>query len=147
MIRTARNTELDKMIELYKHLHRADVHAQLDDLRRVWTEMLESQFLHCFVTEEDDQLVSSCVLVLVPNLTRGAKPYGLIENVVTHTDHRNRGLATRLIQYVLNFAWQRGAYKVMLLTGSKNPAVHRLYEKVGFNGHSKKGYVIANPRV
>ena len=85
--------------------------------------------------------MSTCTLILVPNLTRGGRPYGLIENVVTHPDYRRRGLGTSVLKRALQAAWERNCYKVMLLTGSKNEATLRFYEKAGFARGVKTGFV------
>jgi GNAT superfamily N-acetyltransferase len=77
----------------------------------------------------------------VPNLTRGGAPYALIENVVTHADHRKKGYAAAVIGRAVEEAWKAGCYKVMLLTGSKNPATLRFYENCGFV-QDKTGYQI-----
>ena len=86
-------------------------------------------------------LVSTCYLNVIPNLTRGARPYGVIENVVTHADHRNRGYGKQVIQHALEAAWAMGCYKVMLLAGSRNPVTHAFYRGAGFSGDDKTGYV------
>lgn len=86
-----------------------------------------------------------CVLIIIPNLTRGARPYGFIENVVTHREFRNRGYGTTLLGHVLNYAWQQNCYKVMLLTGRKEPEVFRLYEKAGFIRGQKEGLIAYPP--
>lgn len=86
-----------------------------------------------------ETLVTSCTLIVIPNLTRGGAPYGLIENVVTDADWRGRGFATALLRAATDRAWVHGCYKVMLLTGSKEPATLRFYEKAGFE-QSKTGF-------
>jgi GNAT superfamily N-acetyltransferase len=47
--------------------------------------------------ELDGLLVASCTLTLTPNLARGTRPWGQIENVVTHRDYRKRGLGQALV--------------------------------------------------
>ena len=89
-------------------------------------------WLHYFVAEVDDQLVSSCTLTIIPNLTHGARPYGLIENVVTHAGYRRQGLGQAVLQHALGVAWEANCYEVMLLTGAKQPEVLRFYEAAGF---------------
>ena len=41
--------------------------------------------------------MSSCALSVVPNLTRGCQPYGVIENVVTHADYRGKGYGKKVV--------------------------------------------------
>lgn len=48
---------------------------------------------------EDVKIVSSCVCVIVPNLTHSQRPYALIENVVTDENYRKKGLATACLDY------------------------------------------------
>lgn len=85
------------------------------------------------------RIVASCTLVVVPNLTRGGKPYGLIENVVTHGDFRNRGFGRKLPDAASDAAWLADCYKVMLMTGSKRPETIRFYLRNGFE-QSKTGF-------
>lgn len=141
-VRKIRKDELSALLELYRHLHADDVPLVVDaDLERLWWRILDDPQLHYFVAEADDKIVSSCTLAIIPNLTRGAKPYGLIENVVTHSDFRKRGLGTRVLQAALKFAWEQDCYKVMLLTGRNDPATLRFYERAGFEGGVKTGFV------
>lgn len=84
-------------------------------------------------------LAASCSLVVVPNLTRGGSPYGLIENVVTHSDFRTRGFGKQLLLAASDAAWQVGCYKVMLMTGSKKPETINFYLAAGFE-QSKTGF-------
>ena len=85
--------------------------------------------------------VSSVTLVVIPNLTRGARPYALIENVVTHMDYRNKGYAGLLMQEASKFVAESGCYKIMLLTGSKKESTMRFYENCGFNCNDKTGFI------
>ena len=96
---------------------------------------------HYLVAETSGQLIASCVLIMIPNLTRNASPYGLIENVVTHKDFRRIGYGTQVLGKALDIAWERGCYKVMLLTGSKQEGTLRFYEKAGFKMSMKTGFI------
>jgi GNAT superfamily N-acetyltransferase len=141
-VRSIRPDELDALLELYKHLHsKDDPLPPGPQLCAVWETILSNPLLHCFVIERDCRLVSSCVLAIIPNLTRAARPYGLIENVVTHTDYRKRGLGAAVLKHALAISWHANCYKVMLLTGRKDPAVHRFYEAAGFRADEKTGYI------
>ncbi len=90
---------------------------------------------------DDDTLRAMCPLHLLPSVTWGGRPYGLIENVVTAPTHRLRGLGRPAMQAALDHAWAQRAYKVMLLTGQKRGA-RGFYESVGFSCEDKFGMAI-----
>ena len=145
-IREIKKNELDKLLKLYTHLHRKDAPLpEKPKLLSIWEEITTNPRLHYYVLELDNRIVSSCTLSIIPNLTRGGRPYGLIENVVTHIEYRRRGYGTSILQHALDVAWEHNCYKVMLLTGSKDPAIHHFYEKVGFLKGVKTGFVANAP--
>ena len=146
-IRHIAREELWQLLELYEHLHEeGDVALPRDHrLDTLWESILANAMLHCIVGELDGRIVSSCTLAIVPNLTRGARPYGLIENVVTHHDFRRQGFATRVLKHALQIAWDHDCYKVMLLTGSKRESTLGFYEQAGFQRGVKTGFIAYPP--
>jgi GNAT superfamily N-acetyltransferase len=142
LIREIRKDEMERLLDLYTHLHRKDDPLpEKSKLTSIWNEITANPRLHYFVLEFEDKIISSCTLSIIPNLTRGGRPYGVIENVVTHVEYRRRGFGTSILQHSLNIAWKNKCYKVMLLTGSKDPAIHLFYEKAGFKKGEKTGFV------
>jgi len=83
--------------------------------------------------------LATCTLIVVPNLSRCGRPYAIIENVVTHPDHRGKGLGTAILDAACDRAWRHECYKVMLSTGSTRPATLSFYESAGFE-QSRTGF-------
>jgi ribosomal protein S18 acetylase RimI-like enzyme len=141
-VRSAQSDDLPALIELYQHLNPTDDPVPDGPKRHeVWKAMLRQPGFSCIVGISAGRLVASCCLVVVPNLTRGGRSYAFIENVVTHADYRRRGFGKAVVSHALHDAWRAGCYKVMLLSGSKRPEVHRFYASCGFRSDDKTGFV------
>jgi GNAT superfamily N-acetyltransferase len=142
MIREAQAGDFGRVMELYAQLHPNDPPSQDGSDRRVYDEILATRNLYLFVLEDADATVNAtCYLNMIPNITRRASPYGIIENVVTEERLRNQGLGTKIMGHALQFAWDRGCYKVMLQTGSKRESTHRFYKACGFSANDKFAFV------
>ena len=107
----------------------------------MWQRICANPELQYLGAELNGALVSTCTLTIIPNLTRSARPYGLIENVVKHPEFRRRGLATLPLRFALQWAWQSDCYKVMLLTGRKDEATLRFYEQARFKAGVKTEFI------
>ncbi|MFF2017668.1 GNAT family N-acetyltransferase [Paenibacillus sp. NPDC058177] len=140
-IRHIKQDELPQLLELYICLHEADPELNPCDVNPIWIEICTSKNMHYLVVEVEGRLVASCVLVLIANLTRGARPYGIIENVMTHSGFRRKGYGTAILKKALEIAWEHQCYKVMLLTGSKKESTLRFYEQAGFKRGVKTGFI------
>lgn len=97
IIRSAAEHELPEVLNLYRHLHPHDPQLETATAERVWSTLLTSSFMTVIVAQAAELLVSSCTLAIVPNLSRGGRSYGVIENVVTHADYRRLGLGQRVL--------------------------------------------------
>ena len=141
MVREIRITELNELLELYTHLHELGIPENTEHLQKTWESICSDENHHVIVYEIDGKIVSSCVCVIIPNLTRNIRPYAFIENVVTHTNHRGKGYSTACLNYAKQSARRENCYKMMLLTGSKSESTLSFYRNAGYNSTDKTAFI------
>ncbi len=137
--------KLQDLLNLYKYLHPNDPVLEIDaKLQNLWRSILKDPNIFYIGAELAGKIISTCTITIIPNLTRGARPYGLIENVVTHPDFQKKGIASQVMKYALEIAREKNCYKIMLLTSRKDEEIFGFYEKAGFERGLKTGFVIYN---
>lgn len=141
-VRRIEQDELDALLDLYHDLSPNDPPLKQEDAQQIFRRLLRSEEVDIWVAVRAEAIVATCVAITVPNLTRGGRPFVVIENVVTKREFRNQGIGKALLQHVITLAKEQGAYKVMLQTGSSNPATHAFYKGLGFRDNEKVAYVI-----
>lgn len=141
VIREINSGDYNGLMALYLHLHETEI-PPFDTAKDVWEKILADENYHIIVAVEDGMIVSSCTVVIVPNLTRGVRPYARVENVVTHADYRGKGLATVCLNYAKDIAVRENCYNIALLTGSKSESTLKFYENAGYNRTDKTGFVM-----
>ena len=141
MVREVKEDELNELLELYLHLHEKSMPEMSEHLDKTWETIIQDENHHIIVKVADDKIVSSCVCVIIPNLTRNVRPYAFIENVVTHADYRGKGYATECLDYAREIAEKANCYKMMLLTGSKTESTLRFYQNAGYNSTDKTAFI------
>lgn len=141
MVREIKENELHELLELYLYLHEESVPEMTEHLRDTWNTIMQDKNHHIIVKEEDSRIVSSCVCVIIPNLTRNIRPYAFVENVVTHSNYRKKGYATECLNYAKEIAENENCYKMMLLTGSKEESTLNFYRSAGYNSSDKTAFI------
>jgi GNAT superfamily N-acetyltransferase len=134
------HSDLHALLALYRHLHAGDDPVP-DTIGSIWDRILRDPsqiYLGAFV---GDLLVSTCNASVVPNLTRGGRPYAIIENVVTDAAYRRRGIGSSLMRELLARCWARRCYKVMLLSATMRSDAHDFYVGLGFDNTAKQAFV------
>lgn len=141
MIREINENDLRGLLELYMQLHDNQMPEYTAELANLWQDILNDDNHHIIVAEEDGKIVSSCVCVIIPNLTHNQQPYAFVENVITDETYRGKGLATACLNYAKEIAERNNCYKLMLLTGSKQESTLKFYENAGYNRNDKTAFI------
>ncbi len=139
-IRPIKHDELSELLRLYSFLNPEDPPLSEDIAKDAWDTIFADKNLNYFVALIDSKIVASCMLAIIPNLTRGGRPFAVMQNVVTDPAYRGRGIASELLSFANEFAWEQKCYQVLLQTG--RPETHDFYRKVGFQDDVKTGFVI-----
>ena len=141
MLREAVKEDLYELLNLYLFLHEKNIPKNSDYLENTWEKIIEDTNHHIIVNEINGKIVSSCVCVIIPNLTRNIRPYALIENVVTNEKYRGKGYATECLNYAKEIAIKNNCYKMMLLTGTKSENTLAFYKSAGYNSDDKIAFI------
>lgn len=141
MIREITQQDLNGLLTLYMQLHDNPMPENTKELEQLWQQILNDKNHHIIIAEEDGKIVSSCVCVIIPNLTHNQRPYAFVENVITDENYRKRGLATACLNYAKEIAQKENCYKLMLLTSSKKESTLNFYEQAGYNRNDKTAFI------
>lgn len=135
LIRKAKSDDAEQLKILYfEHLtHFPPTQEQdMEHWRTMLTKFEQDENMHLLVLETDGKIVSTVQMAIIENLTHNVRPFAVIENVVTHAEHRGKGYASALLQKATEIAKERGCYKLFLETGSNKESTLNFYKNNGF---------------
>ncbi|MHB8131693.1 MAG: GNAT family N-acetyltransferase [Mobilitalea sp.] len=144
VIRKATRDDSDALKDLYfEHLTPCPPKEEQD--MNLWKEMLsrieKNDNYQLLLVEDNGSVVSSVTLVIIENLTHNLRPYAVMENVVTHSDYRNKGYSSALIERASEIAKECNCYKIMLMTGSRKESTLNFYKNNGFSIDEKTAFL------
>ncbi|GLR86490.1 GNAT family N-acetyltransferase [Bradyrhizobium iriomotense] len=142
--RLAETSDLAGLLELFRV---SDVSSPAEPERaaEIWRQTLSRDDLAVFVSHADVRIAASCMLITAPNLLRGGRRHGFLENVVTHPEFQGRGHGRAVVAAALEAAWAKDCHHVLMQSGRKDARVHRFYERCGFVPGLRVGYVARRP--
>lgn len=134
--------DLDALLALYADIGLLDPASDRQRIEQTWARILASDLLIYLGTFVEGTLAATCHAVIVPNLSRGVRPYAIIENVGTLATHRRRGLGSVVLRAIIAQCWEAGCYKIMLASGMQRSGAHAFYAALGFDAHAKQSFVL-----
>lgn len=90
-------------------------------------EMVEADYAYYFVAEVDGEIAGCCGI-------RNIAGEGEITNVVVAAPYRKKGIALKMMEYMLDRAAEIGIGACTLEVRVSNQPAIRLYERLGFKG-------------
>lgn len=129
------------LIELFRQLLPNDSYDSIK-VENTLKEIIEMPNIYIFVLEKDSQIIASCTVAIIINLTHGCRPFAIVENVITKENERGNGYGQILINNAKDFAVIKNCHKIMLQTRRKEKYVLDFYKKCGFDDTISMGFMI-----
>jgi GNAT superfamily N-acetyltransferase len=143
--RLANTADLGALLALFADCDVSRSAEPRERAEQIWAQTLAREGVAVFVSNADCRIVSTCMLITTPNLLRGGRQHGIIENVATHPGFQGRGHGRAVIDAALAEAWKQDCHQVLLQSGRADPRVHRFYEACGFVPGLRTAYCARRP--
>ncbi len=135
IIREAAAKDAEALKVLYFE-HLTKYPPQEEQNMAVWKKLLaeyeNDNYNYILIAEENGEVVSSVQMSIIRSMTHNVRPFAVIENVVTHADHRQKGYASALLRKASDIAKAFHCYKISLETGSSKESTLNFYRQNGF---------------
>jgi N-acetylglutamate synthase-like GNAT family acetyltransferase len=131
-IRKAIENDLSRIIELYEELTNEKIEIQSSTAKEVLRAIETIPTGELLVIEDDGFIAGTIFILIMPNLSHNAHPWGLIENMVVDKSLHRRGIGRKLLEYTVERCRQAGCYKVQLMSTDTRKDAHKFYRALGF---------------
>ncbi len=137
-VRRARAGDADEIARLYAQLVANPALRVLSERLR---ELETAADAAVFVVERDGGLLGTVLVALCADVMFGRRPFAVVENVVVDAPARGQGVGHALLRAVDRFCLAADCSKIMLLSATERVEAHRFFERSGYTGDRKRGFV------
>ena len=133
-VREARAADVEAMVELLGHLFKQEKDfspAQAKQRRALNLILMQPAMGRLFVLTRGSKVHGMVSLLFTISTAEGGKAAWL-EDLVVRPEQRGKGLGTRLLRAVVDWARRQGLSRITLLTDANNVRARRLYLRHGF---------------
>jgi L-amino acid N-acyltransferase YncA len=103
-----------------------------DAAMEAWREIEATPGRSVLVAETNGAVTGSVDLSVVPNLSRDASPYAIVENLALLPSARGGEVSRELLRRAIDLARAAGCYMVQLTASPYDAAAHALFQSLGF---------------
>jgi GNAT superfamily N-acetyltransferase len=137
-IRLACAEDASALLALLSQLHdETEPTEPTEALRDTLGRILATRGRVLLIAELEGTAVGTLDLLVVENLTRGARPWAAIENFVVDRAHRRLGVGRALLDAAVEIASNAGCFKLQLVSHGSRTAAHAVYERAGFDAPAR----------
>ena len=101
-IRQAKETDIPRILELYAELTEEKQKVPAETIQSVFNQIIKLPNQQFLVAEKDGLVVGTLFLQITPNLSHGARPWAVLENLVVDRRYRGHGFGRLLIEHALS---------------------------------------------
>ena len=142
-IRKASESDLPTVLRLYAQpgMDNGSV-LTLNDAAKILLRMATYPEYAVYVaTAQDGSVVGTFALLVMDNLAHMGTPSAVVEDVCVDEQLQGQGIGKAMMHFAMEFAHQRGCYKIALSSNAARERAHAFYRSLGFEQHGLSFHV------
>lgn len=138
IVRKAKPEDALRLSELYNQLvNNTAINVEPEQIQVLYDDE-RSKLLVC---EYLGHVVGSALVSLCSDVMFRKQPFAVVENVIVDVAAQGQGVGSALFQEIEIFCVNTDCSKIMLLSSAQRLDSHAFFEKQGFKGSVKRGFV------
>lgn len=138
IVRIARPDDATSIARLYAQLVN---NPQVDVLPERIAEISGNADVALLVCEHEGQVCGTAMVFLCADVMFKSQYFAVVENIVVDVAARGRGIGRVLVRHIESLCLARDCSKIMLLSSVEREQAHRFFERAGFVGSAKRGFI------
>lgn len=135
LIRQATLDDVKAILQIYADALDNGKVLSVEKAQRVFLKQQQYPDYKVFVAEYNQQLVGTFALLIMENMAHMGTPSAVVEDVGVLPSVQGKGIGKLMMEFALNYAREKGCYKLSLSSNLRREKAHQFYESLGFQKH------------
>jgi GNAT superfamily N-acetyltransferase len=134
-IRKATFNDVSTILSIYAAALDNNKVLSVEDAQKIFVRQSQYPDYHVFLAEVDNEAVGTFALLVMENMAHMGTPSAVVEDVGVLPGLQGKGIGKKMMEYALQYAREKGCYKMSLSSNLRREHAHRFYESLGFKKH------------
>ncbi|CAH0994779.1 Aminoalkylphosphonate N-acetyltransferase [Emticicia aquatica] len=134
-IRLARLEDLSAILFIYAQALDNGKVLSVENAQEIFLKQKQYPDYKVFIAEFEDEIVGTFALLIMENMAHLGTPSAVVEDVGVLPKMQGKGIGKLMMEYALNYAKEKGCYKMSLSSNLRREKAHQFYESLGFKKH------------
>lgn len=107
----------------------------LENTQRIFLKQQQYPDYQIYVAVYEQQIVGTFALLIMENMAHLGTSSAVVEDVGVLPAMQGKGIGKLMMEFALQYAKEKGCYKMSLSSNLRREKAHKFYESLGFQKH------------
>lgn len=134
-IREASLNDVKDILHIYAEALDNGKVLSVEKAQRIFLKQQQYPDYKVFVAEFEQQIVGTFAVLIMENMAHMGTPSAVVEDVGVLPTIQSKGIGKLMMEFAMDFAREKGCYKMSLSSNLRREKAHQFYESLGFQKH------------
>lgn len=134
-IREANLDDVKDILHIYAEALDNGKVLSVENAQRIFLKQQQYPDYKVFVAEFEQQLVGTFAVLIMENMAHMGTSSAVVEDVGVLPTMQGKGIGKLMMEFAMDYAREKGCYKMNLSSNIRREKAHQFYESLGFQKH------------